>query len=67
MGIIKDNSTVVTYDVTLDQIKILIANDLGVNPDDITVFYEINDTSGIFNTGHPINKVTNIKVKYNKK
>jgi hypothetical protein len=48
MSIIKDSNTVVTYDITLEQMSKLIANDLGVNVDDITVCYNIRKVGGDF-------------------
>jgi len=70
MSIIKDknSNTVVTYDITLEQMAMLIANDLGVNVDDITVYYDIREVGGDFLDRYPgTNTVTNIRVTYKKK
>lgn len=70
MGIINDenSATVVTYDVTLEQMKNLIARDLNVSSDDITVNYVVEEIGGDFMDRFPGTKqVTKIKVTYKKK
>lgn len=70
MSIIKDekSNTVVTYDVTLEQMAMLIANDLGVSVEDISVYYEIHEVGGDFMDRYSgTDTVTNIRVTYKKK
>jgi hypothetical protein len=69
MGIIngEDAQTVIEYKVTLNQIKLLIAKDLGVAPEQIRVDYKIQDTSDDRMGGYPSYGVTGVNVTHTKK
>ena len=61
----KDSNTVVTYNVTLEQMTEMISRDLGIDKDHIKVYYVIESVED--DGFYPSSKeVTKIKVVYNK-
>lgn len=69
MGIIngEDAKTTVEYKITLDQMKELIAKDLGVAVEQIRVDYKLEDTSNDRMGGYPSYSVTGVNVTHTKK
>jgi hypothetical protein len=69
MGIINGENaqTTVEYKITLEQIKELIAKDLGVPVEQIRVDYKLEDTSDDRMGGYPSYGVTGVNVTHTKK
>ncbi len=59
MSILKSKKT--EYEFSLDEIKKLIANDIQVNPDAITVNFNLTDISDYYDR-YPIKQVTSVTV-----
>jgi len=69
MGIIKGENaqTTVEYKITLDQMKEIIAKDLGVPVEQIRVDYKLQDTSDDRFGMSPSYNVTGVNVTHTKK